>query len=116
VKLLLDESISDRVVQRVADLFPESAHIESVGLKEADDQLVWKLGEGAWVRDCIQRHRLPSESDCPWSPAQGDMAARRQLPDEPGHHAFEIALRDHPTVHGEQDGQFTRAPTLRRSI
>ena len=41
MKLLLDENISDRVVPRVADLFPESAHIKSVGLKEADDQFVW---------------------------------------------------------------------------
>jgi predicted nuclease of predicted toxin-antitoxin system len=41
VKLLLDENVSDRIVQRIADLFPGSAHIKSVELKEADDRIVW---------------------------------------------------------------------------
>jgi predicted nuclease of predicted toxin-antitoxin system len=41
VKLLLDENVSDRVVERIAHLFPGSAHIKSVGLKEAEDAAVW---------------------------------------------------------------------------
>jgi predicted nuclease of predicted toxin-antitoxin system len=42
VKLLLDENISDRIVQQIVDLFPGSTHIKAVGLKEADDSVVWK--------------------------------------------------------------------------
>jgi predicted nuclease of predicted toxin-antitoxin system len=41
VKLLLDENVSDRIVERIADLFPGSMHIKSVGLKEAEDAIVW---------------------------------------------------------------------------
>jgi predicted nuclease of predicted toxin-antitoxin system len=41
VKLLLDENVSDRIVERIADLFPGSTHIKSIGLKKADDRMVW---------------------------------------------------------------------------
>jgi predicted nuclease of predicted toxin-antitoxin system len=42
VKLLLDENISDRIVQQVADLFPGSTHIKSANLREADDAVIWE--------------------------------------------------------------------------
>jgi putative acetyltransferase len=45
VKLLLDENVSDRIVQRIVDLFPGSTHLKAVGLKEADDSVVW-----AWAK------------------------------------------------------------------
>lgn len=41
MKLLLDENISDRVVQETADLFPGSTHVKTVGLMETDDSIVW---------------------------------------------------------------------------
>jgi Domain of unknown function (DUF5615) len=42
VKLLLDENLSDRIISGVADLFPDSTHIKAVGLREADDFVVWQ--------------------------------------------------------------------------
>ena len=45
MKLLLDENLSDRIVQPVADLFPGSTHIKAVGLMEADDSVIW-----AWAK------------------------------------------------------------------
>ena len=42
VKLLLDENLSDRIISRVVDLFPDSTHIKAVGLREADDFVVWE--------------------------------------------------------------------------
>ena len=42
VKLLLDENLSDRIVSQICDLFPGSAHVKAVGLKEADDHAVWQ--------------------------------------------------------------------------
>src|SRR5467141_1759172 len=42
VKLLLDQNLSDRIISRVADLFPDSTHIKAVGLREADDFVVWE--------------------------------------------------------------------------
>jgi hypothetical protein len=41
VKLLLDENVSDRIVQQIVDLFPDSTHVKATGLKEADDSVVW---------------------------------------------------------------------------
>ena len=35
MKLLLDENLSDRIISRIAVLFPHSTHIKAVGLREA---------------------------------------------------------------------------------
>jgi predicted nuclease of predicted toxin-antitoxin system len=42
MKLLLDQNVSPKLVQRLADLFPGSAHVRSVGLDRADDDQVWE--------------------------------------------------------------------------
>ena len=42
MKLLLDENLSDRTISRIVDLFPDSTHIKAVGLREADDFVVWE--------------------------------------------------------------------------
>jgi predicted nuclease of predicted toxin-antitoxin system len=42
VTLLLDENLSERILSRVTDLFPDSTHVKAVGLKEADDRAVWE--------------------------------------------------------------------------
>ena len=41
MKLLLDENLSHKLVRLLADLFPDSIHVREVGLKAADDPLVW---------------------------------------------------------------------------
>lgn len=48
MKLLFDENLSDKVVQRVIDLFPESTHVKSVGLEQADDGVIaqWATKHG----------------------------------------------------------------------
>jgi len=40
VKLLLDENLSDRIIPRILDLFPESTHIKIVGLNHTDDSII----------------------------------------------------------------------------
>ena len=40
--MLLDQNVSDRIVQRVADLFPDSTHVKFVGLEEAEDSVIWE--------------------------------------------------------------------------
>ncbi len=42
MKLLFDENISPRLVILLADIFPHSIHVRDVGLKAADDGLVWE--------------------------------------------------------------------------
>ena len=40
MKLLLDENLSDRIISRIGDLFPDLTHIKAVGLKEAVEEPV----------------------------------------------------------------------------
>ena len=39
--LLLDQNLSPRLVGRLADLFPASTHVATVGLAESADETVW---------------------------------------------------------------------------
>jgi predicted nuclease of predicted toxin-antitoxin system len=41
MKLLFDQNLSGALVSRLADLFPESEHVKTVGLMQADDHAVW---------------------------------------------------------------------------
>jgi len=43
VKLLFDENLSHKLVESLADIFPDSTHVRNVGLKSADDPDVWKF-------------------------------------------------------------------------
>jgi predicted nuclease of predicted toxin-antitoxin system len=45
VKLLFDQNLSHKLVNRLADMFPDSAHVREVGLKEADDHAVWEYAK-----------------------------------------------------------------------
>ena len=45
MKLLFDENLSHRLVRLLADLFPDSLHVRDVGLKAADDPLVWEYAK-----------------------------------------------------------------------
>jgi predicted nuclease of predicted toxin-antitoxin system len=40
VKLLLDENLSPRLVALLSDVYPDSQHVEDVGLGETDDAQV----------------------------------------------------------------------------
>jgi predicted nuclease of predicted toxin-antitoxin system len=44
--LLFDENLSPKLVRLLDDLFPNSIHIRDIGLKAADDQLVWDYAKG----------------------------------------------------------------------
>jgi predicted nuclease of predicted toxin-antitoxin system len=45
VKLLFDENLSHTLVVRLEDLFPNSIHVRQVGLKSAEDLLVWNYAK-----------------------------------------------------------------------
>jgi predicted nuclease of predicted toxin-antitoxin system len=42
VKLLLDENLSPRLVQRLASLFPCLTHVRDIGLKQGSDSMIWE--------------------------------------------------------------------------
>lgn len=41
MKLLFDQNLSYRLARTLQDMFPGSVHVRDVGLKEADDIVVW---------------------------------------------------------------------------
>jgi predicted nuclease of predicted toxin-antitoxin system len=43
VKLLLDQNISPRLVRTLEAAYPGSAHVRLVGLRDADDAVVWEF-------------------------------------------------------------------------
>lgn len=42
MKLLLDENLSPKLVERLKDIFPGSAHVDHIGLGNVNDLDVWK--------------------------------------------------------------------------
>jgi predicted nuclease of predicted toxin-antitoxin system len=50
VKLLFDQNLSPRLVDRLVDLFPDSSHVSLLGLSKASDRVVWDhAGEHEFV-------------------------------------------------------------------
>jgi predicted nuclease of predicted toxin-antitoxin system len=45
MKLLFDENLSYKLPRLLEDLFPYSIHVRDVGLKAADDPLVWEYAK-----------------------------------------------------------------------
>ena len=43
MKLLFDQNLSPSLVDSLADIYPESLHVQSVGLDRADDMTVWNF-------------------------------------------------------------------------
>ncbi|ELS05008.1 hypothetical protein Xen7305DRAFT_00047460 [Xenococcus sp. PCC 7305] len=41
VKLLLDENLSDKIIPKIIDLFPNSVHVKTLGLTNTDDLIIW---------------------------------------------------------------------------
>ncbi|MHA7838025.1 MAG: DUF5615 family PIN-like protein [bacterium] len=41
MKLLFDENVSFKLAEKLADVYPESAHVRSVGLTGARDHDIW---------------------------------------------------------------------------
>jgi predicted nuclease of predicted toxin-antitoxin system len=45
MRFLFDENLSHKLVRLLADLFPGSVHVRDVGLKAADDPVVWEYAK-----------------------------------------------------------------------
>jgi len=45
LKLLLDQNLSRKLVSRLADIFPDSSHVQFHGLPEADDGEIWEFAK-----------------------------------------------------------------------
>jgi predicted nuclease of predicted toxin-antitoxin system len=45
MRLLFDENLSHKLVRLLADILPDSTHVREVGLKAADDPVVWEYAK-----------------------------------------------------------------------
>ncbi|MDQ3651440.1 MAG: DUF5615 family PIN-like protein [Acidobacteriota bacterium] len=45
MKLLFDQNLSPRLPKTLADIFPDSVHVREMGLREADDQVIWEYAK-----------------------------------------------------------------------
>ncbi|MEB3294695.1 MAG: DUF5615 family PIN-like protein [Synechococcales bacterium] len=45
MKLLLDENLSDRIIHRIVDLYPNSEHVKNLGLINTDDVVIWEYAK-----------------------------------------------------------------------
>jgi predicted nuclease of predicted toxin-antitoxin system len=45
VKLLLDENLSDRIINRIIDLYPDSTHVKTLGFTNTDDAVIWEYAK-----------------------------------------------------------------------
>lgn len=50
MKLLLDQNLSQRLIPRVRDHFPDSRHVKDFGLTGDDDEAIWRFAaEGGFI-------------------------------------------------------------------
>jgi predicted nuclease of predicted toxin-antitoxin system len=45
MRLLLDENLSDLVIPRIIDLYPDSLHVKTLGLVSTDDGIIWEYAK-----------------------------------------------------------------------
>ncbi len=45
MKLLYDQNLSPRLVDRLADLYPNSRHVYEIGLDRSDDSILWNYAQ-----------------------------------------------------------------------
>lgn len=45
MKLLLDENLSDRIVPRIIDLYPDSEHVKTLALTNTEDAVIWEYAK-----------------------------------------------------------------------
>lgn len=45
MKLLFDQNLSPRLVSKLADIYAESVHLREIGLRDADDSVIWNYAK-----------------------------------------------------------------------
>ena len=73
MKLLFDQNLSPKLVNRLADLFPDSTHVQSAGLDCADDNQIWEharlngfaiVSKDGWCLTAIARSKNAANAAC----------------------------------------------------
>lgn len=45
MKLLLDENLSDQIIHKIIDLYPDSEHVKTLALTNTDDAIIWEYAK-----------------------------------------------------------------------
>ena len=45
MKLLFDQNLAPRLVHNLADIYPDSVHVREMGLRDADDSVIWEYAK-----------------------------------------------------------------------
>lgn len=45
MKLLLDENLSDRIIPKITNFYPDSEHVKTLGLTNTDDVIIWEYAK-----------------------------------------------------------------------
>lgn len=45
MKLLLEENLSSQIIRGIIDLYPDSAHVKNLALKNVDDNSIWEYAK-----------------------------------------------------------------------
>ena len=78
MKLLFDQNLSPRLTRLLADIYADSIHVREVGLRDADDLVVWEC-QAAWICHRFERFRLPTAESPSWCTAKIHLVACWQL-------------------------------------
>ena len=72
MKLLFDQNLSYRLPARLGDLFPDSEHVRTAGLEQADDQQIWDYAKANGYGIVSQRTSAAQQGAQPDTDKPGD--------------------------------------------
>lgn len=81
MKLLFDQNVSPRLAERLADLFPGSVHVFSIGLDCAIDDKLWEFARQGGICDRHEGRGFQRPLSHPQPAAEGNLAAAWKLYD-----------------------------------
>lgn len=81
MKLLFDQNLSHRLARALADLFPDSLHVRDVGLRAADDPVVWDYARQRGFVIVSKDADFHQRSFCLWGTTQSHLGKAGQLLD-----------------------------------
>ena len=99
MKLLFDENLSHKLARLLEDLFPNSVHVRDVGLKAADDPLVWELRKEQCFCHRVQGRGHASAKFSVWPSSESSVGTLGEL--------FDVMWKDFRCKH-YYDQQFLR--------
>jgi hypothetical protein len=85
LKLLVDENLPPRLVHDLADLFPDSTHVSSVGLGSTPDAIIWEYAKTHGFTFLTKDKDFANLSFAWGAPPQVISAANRELLDGRSH-------------------------------